>query len=196
MSIMANAPLEPPLVGGRRPRAARRHEQLSIAMAVAAVSHHSAPRSERPGKKKALRGQKTATEGGHRSGVLTEPEPHGRGASTDGYVAAPVPSLAVPLLACAAGEVVDSSSLQYLTAAALRQREEGKKELKELKEFEEAMERALAQFRKFEELCAGERGRRRGSERLPKLLPLVASHIVDNGSGVSMAGYCAPEKPL
>ena len=37
-------------------------------------------------------------------------------------MAAPVPSLAVPLLAGAAGEVVDSSSLRFLTAAALRQR--------------------------------------------------------------------------
>ena len=48
--------------------------------------------------------------------------PQGR-AVTGGYVAAPVPSLAVPLLAGAAGEAVDSSSLRFLAAAALRKLE-------------------------------------------------------------------------
>ena len=42
----------------------------------------------------------------------------------DGYVAAPLPSLAVPLLAGAAGEAVDSSSLRFLVAAALRKLKE------------------------------------------------------------------------
>ena len=41
-------------------------------MAVAAVSHDSASWSERPGKNKALRGQKTVTEGGQRPGVLQD----------------------------------------------------------------------------------------------------------------------------
>ena len=81
--------------------------------------------------------QRTARTVGARQGVLVEPEPK-RGAVTDGYVAAPVPSLAVPLLAGAAGEVVDSSSLRFLTAAALRQREEERK-----KELEEKRKREL-----------------------------------------------------
>ena len=58
---------------GRRLRAAWWHEQLSVAMTVAAVSHHSAPRSERPGRH--IPGQKTATEGGQRPGVLKDPGP-------------------------------------------------------------------------------------------------------------------------
>ena len=67
------------------------------------------------------RSQKTAS-AGTQPGVLKDPAPQVR-AATVGYVAAPVPSLAVPLLAGAAGEVVDSSSLRFLTAAALRQRQ-------------------------------------------------------------------------
>ena len=43
-------------------------------------------------------------------------------------MAAPLPQLAVPLLAGAAGESVDSSSLRFLTAAALRQRKEEEEE--------------------------------------------------------------------
>ena len=67
-------------------------------MAVAAVSHHSAPRSERPGKNEALRGQKTATEGGQRPGVLKEPEPQLVDVVLSGR-AASVPLLGPPSLA-------------------------------------------------------------------------------------------------
>ena len=47
----------------RRLRSAWRHEQLSVAMAVAAALHHSAQRGARPATYSAPRGQKTATEG-------------------------------------------------------------------------------------------------------------------------------------
>ena len=96
----------------RRLRSWWRHECQSVRMAekVAAGERYLG-----------LRAQTSFSAG--RPGVLEEPEPQG-GAVTDGYVAAPVPSLAVPLLAGAAGELVDSSSLRFLTAAALRQREE------------------------------------------------------------------------
>ena len=42
-----------------------------------------------------------------------------RGAVTDGYVAALVPSLAVPLLAGGAGEAVDDTALSYLLMQSL-----------------------------------------------------------------------------
>ena len=63
---------------------------------------------------------------GMRPGVLKDPAP--QVAVTDGYVAAPVPSLAVPLLADAAGKWWTPPSLSCLTAAALRQREEEEEE--------------------------------------------------------------------
>ena len=61
-------------------------------------------------------------------------EPQGR-AVTVGYVAAPVPSLARPLLAGAASEAVDSSSLRFLAAAALQElkKEEKAKVMEKLK---------------------------------------------------------------
>ena len=78
----------------RRLRSAWRHEQLSVAMAVAAALHHSAQRGAGPASYSAPRGQKTATEGevrepnyaprsqkpplpGEHPGVLKEPEVQG-----------------------------------------------------------------------------------------------------------------------
>ena len=56
-----------------------------------------------------LRAQKPPIQG-ERTGVLTEPEAQGE-AVTDGYVAAPVPSLATQLLAGAAGVGADHTAL-------------------------------------------------------------------------------------
>ena len=95
--------------------------------------HHSRHKVE-GGEHDGVRAQKT----GARPGVLEEPEPQG-GAVTDGYVAAPVPSQAVPLL----GSV----------ACSWPGRQGGRK-----------------------------RGRRRNFLE-------VAALIVDNGSGMSMAGF-------
>ena len=89
-------------------------------------------------------------------------------AATVGYVAALVSSVSLPVLADRAAEVVDSSSLRYLTAAALRQREEEERQ-KRFEEREEAKKRAdemqsllsvprdlrtPAQLRRFQELAA------------------------------------------
>ena len=92
---MANATLVPPKRRReRRLRSAWRHEQLSVAMAVAAALHHSAQRGAGPASYSAPRGQKTATEGevrepnnaprsqkpplpGEHPGVLKEPEVQG-----------------------------------------------------------------------------------------------------------------------
>ena len=114
-------------------------ERMTVAMALAENLHHSRQKVE-GGAHEGPRAQKTVRVTGARPGVLKELEPQGR-TVTDGYVAVPVPSLAVPLLARAAGEAVDSSSLRYITASALRQKEEEERQ-KELKEREEAKERA------------------------------------------------------
>ena len=107
-------------------------------MALAAAQHHSAPKSAGPETYVALHGQNTA-KADTRPGGLQDPEPQGR-AVTVGHVAAPVPSLAGPLLAGAASETVDSSSLRFLAAAALRKLKEGKMEKMVEKEEEEVVE--------------------------------------------------------
>ena len=88
-----------------------------------------------------LRAPKTASSGA-RPGVLEEPEPQG-GAVTDGYVVAPVPSLALPLLAGAAVEGVDSSSRWFRTAAALRKRQKEEEVRKREEKEKEEAQRAL-----------------------------------------------------
>ena len=81
-------------------------------MELAAALHHVG-----------LRAQKTAKFAGARPGVLKDLEPE-EGAVTVGYVAAPVPLLAVPLLAGAAGEAVDARTLSFLLARSLAEKEE------------------------------------------------------------------------
>ena len=110
---------------------------MTVAMALAENLHHNRQKVE-GGVREGPRAQKTARAAGARPGVLEEPEPQG-GAVTDGSVAAPVPSLAVPLLAGAAGEGVDSSSLRFLTADALRKRQkEEEEEVRKMEEMEQA----------------------------------------------------------
>ena len=91
---------------------------------------------------------------GKRPGLPPEPEPRG-GAVTVGYVAAPAPPLAVPLLASAAGEAVDHSTLQFLLKHAI----EMKKALEEeerRKKVEEAVARLRAKVHAGEPLSASE----------------------------------------
>ena len=103
----------------RRLRAQLRHEQQSVAMALAAT-HHSAPR--RP---------KTARVG-VRPGVLearTETEHELYAAKRRPKPPSPgVPSMAFPLLVGQATEGMDSATLQFLTASALRRTKEEEEE--------------------------------------------------------------------
>ena len=160
----------------RRLRSMLRHEQQTVRMALAAALHHSAGLREKVEKQQngAPRGQKTAAraregvehelyEGlraqkpplpGKRPGLPPEPEPLG-GAVTVGYVAAPAPLLAVPLLASAAGEAVDHSTLQFLLKHAI----ETKKALEEeerRRKVEEAIARLRAKVDAGEPLSASE----------------------------------------
>ena len=61
------------------------------------------------------------------------------GAVTVGYVAAPVPPLAVPLLASAAGESVDHSTLQFLLGHAIKTQKVLEEEEERRKKVEEAV---------------------------------------------------------
>ena len=82
----------------RRLRSWWRHEQQSVRMALNAAAHHSAA--------KVAAGEEYS------------------GAVTVGYVAAPVPLLAEPLLAGAAGEAVDARTLRFLVARSLAEKED------------------------------------------------------------------------
>ena len=60
----------------RRLRSWLRHERMTVAMELAAATHHSSPKGGWPGATHDdLRGQTTASSGGRRPGVLKEPEP-------------------------------------------------------------------------------------------------------------------------
>ena len=140
---------------GRRLRSWLRHERHTVAMVLAEACHHSSG-SFPPALKKrrmagqdayeALRGQKAARTVGERPAPLVEVVEPRAGAVTDGYVAAPVPSLALPLLAGAAGEDVDSSSLWFLTYAALRKRQKEEEVRKREEKEKEEAQRALDDF--------------------------------------------------
>ena len=125
---------------GRRLRAMLRHEQLSIVLALAAALHHSAGSREkveiavqrRPSgtddregevheKNDAPRRQNTPHPG-ERSGLLLELGLQRSDRSLRRSSGPGLPRLATPSLAGAAGEGVDSCSLQFLTASLRRKK--------------------------------------------------------------------------
>ena len=124
----------------RRLRSWAEHERHTVAMALAEALHHSAPR--RP---------KTAR-AGVRPGVLEDPGPR-RETEHDLY-AAPrgpkppspgVPSLATPLLAGQATEVLDASTLAFPTRAVLEEKKAEVEKAAKEKVKEERMRRQRRQ---------------------------------------------------
>ena len=114
-------------------RAAWRHEQLSVRMALAAAQHHSAPKCAGPEKHEAPRGQTTAraaagaqlfcldldealAAGGSRPDRLPEVRPQERVQrhTVDLIVAAPLLDVPVPLVE---EQLVDASALAFLEEA-------------------------------------------------------------------------------
>ena len=82
-------------------------------MALAAATHHSAPRGECRVPNDAPRGQKTASAAGKRPAPLEEVAAPQEGAVTVGYVAAPGPLLSTPMLADAPAEAVDARTVRF-----------------------------------------------------------------------------------
>ena len=127
----------------RRLRSWLRHERMTVAMELAAATHHSSPKGGWPDTTHdALRGQKTASSAGvHLAGVLKEPEVHWE-AATVGHVAAPGPLLAVPVLA--GGDGVDRTALSFLVRRAVedRKKEKEEKEKEKARKKKEAQEKA------------------------------------------------------
>ena len=105
---------------------------------------------------------------------------------TDGYVAAPAPLLAVPLLASAAGEAVDHSTLQFLLTHAIETKKALEEEEERMKRVHESVARFRAKVLAGEPLSAAEheawygtssssagkrRKKKRRKRKLPKALP-------------------------
>ena len=127
---------------GRRLRSWWRHEQQSIAMALAAATHHTAQRNGAP------RSQTTATRAreveehetndalwrqtapppGARPGILVEPVPQ-RSDRTVRYSSGVTPLLAVPSLA--GGDGADDTAVAFLVRQTLLEREKVKRKEKE-----------------------------------------------------------------
>ena len=112
-----------------------RHEQQTVAAMLATVSHHSYPKADTA--HDGLRAKKTVTstrEEASTSGVAAR-SPAGARAQGGAVTAAPAPSLAVPLLAGAAGEAVDARTLSFLLAQSVsaRRTEEEEKEKEQLR---------------------------------------------------------------
>ena len=90
----------------------------------------------------ALRGQRTAMTVGERPGVLQDLAPQ-LVAEHAGCPCSCLPSLATPSLADATADVVDSSTLRFLTAAALKaKRKLEEEEMEKAKKLKEEMEAA------------------------------------------------------
>ena len=138
---------------GRRQRSWWRHEALSVAAALATARHHSAgpgvvTRGEGQQEEvevkqhDGLRAQTTPPPG-TRPGVPLDPGPPVVGAVTVGYVAAPGPLLAPPVLA--GGDGLDESALAFLVQQTLLARDKEEAEAVEaakLAELEAKLARA------------------------------------------------------
>ena len=157
----------------RRLRSMLRHEQQSVAMALAQALHHSAGPSmtkvvERRERQEgevqdandAPRSQTTLLPG-VRPGVPLDPGPPVDEAVAVGYAAASVPLLGAPSLADSSAEAIDGSTLSFLLQHALeakRKEEEEAVETAELAKLEEKL--AAAEERLLEVLRQEREGTR------------------------------------
>ena len=170
----------------RRLRSWLKHERMTVAMELAAATHHSSPKGGWPDTTHdALRGQKTASSAGAHPGVLKEPEVLVR-AVTVGYVAAPRPLLVVASLA--GGDEVDATTVSYLLKAALVVKKKEERKVQERKERvmrdihrkihanEEVSEAEWAAWRAWHGIgSSSSAGRRKRKKKRKKKLPKISS---------------------
>ena len=123
----------------RRLRSMLRHEQQTFRMALAAALHHSAgpkeegwrcSRTAPHGDKTAARAREEVVNATHDAlrgqntppGILAEPGPQRSDPSLRRSAGDTHPTLGLPVLAGASGEVVDASTLAFLTRAVLEEK--------------------------------------------------------------------------
>ena len=191
----------------RRLRSWLRHERMTVAMTLAELTHHTAPRGlkmARVGEEvvqdahEALRGQKTPPP---RSQPAALREPGLQLVSEHaGCPCSCLPSLATPSLADTTADVVDSASVRFLAASALeaRRKEEAEERATETEQLL-AVPRALwtpEQKRRIDEICAESlasrylqlarrKRKKRRKKKLPPLLPLRSADADPHGPDCS-----------
>ena len=181
----------------RRLRSWLRHERQTVAMELAAALHHS--RDVGPGTHAGLRAQKAAGSGEveahethsalrgpkqppsrERPGLPPEPRPQRSDRTMRRSSGDNLPTLALPVLAGSAGEVVDSSSLRFLTASALKARreeeeeKEKEKEAAKRKEVQTEVQQQAAEALEQARLLL-ERSKRKRKKRRKRKLPKTSS---------------------
>ena len=121
----------------RRLRQWLRHDRMSVAIFLAESNHHAARRGHKLARKReevehvqheAPRRQEPPL-AGLRPGILTERGPQRSDRSLRHSSEDALPTLSLPILAGVSGEAVDSSSLQFLMAAALTARRKEEEEM-------------------------------------------------------------------
>ena len=124
-----------------RRRQRLRHERMTVAINLAEMTHHTAPRGPkmaRAGKEvvrdahDALRGQKTPPPG-VRPGSLVDPAQRSD-RSLRRSAGNSLPTLALSSLAGSAGEEMDYPTLSFLTQSVLKTREEEEKKVQAMRE--------------------------------------------------------------
>ena len=138
------------VAGRRRERRLRswwRHEQQTIRLALAAATHHSAQQNAAPrGPKTGFRAREVEEQGTYvslrvqkapspeeRPGLLAEPGPQRSHRSRRHFSSDTHLTLGLPVLAGASGEVVDASTLAFLTRAVLEEKRKAEEEEQEAK---------------------------------------------------------------
>ena len=140
----------------RRLRQWHRHERMTVAMALAEVTHHAVPRGPKTARAEeeveyethaGLRAQKTPPPG-ERPGILAEPGPQ-RSDRTVRRSSGETPLLVVASLAAVAADGVDAATLSFLTAQALedRRKEEEERKMKEKEAQEVKLKELEARWR-------------------------------------------------
>ena len=167
----------------RRLRAQLRHEQQSVAMAVAAALHHSAYKKSLP-EKEVVEGGTHSARQGQKTAAGTRPAPLAEVAEPQGLSVAPrcpdasVPSLSTPSLADTAAEAVDARTVRFLLQAELKQRkEEEEEEMQELERRVDRNEQLTPEesyaWRKWAGLLPG--GKRKRKKKRKKKVPKTSS---------------------
>ena len=115
----------------RRLRSWLRHERMTVAMTLAEMTHHTAPREPKMARvgeveeqvtHAGLRAQQTPPPG-ERPGILPEPLSQRSDHSRRHFSGDGLPQLAMPSLAGAAGEAVDAAALAFLLSQSLAAKE-------------------------------------------------------------------------